>query len=104
MTRVQGQGPVDPTASGQAVLVVDDDDQLRNLLCAVLTPLGCEIVSAGSGEAALKGIVAAQSRCDRLGHQHARDGRIRNRAVDTGHRKTGIDADNISHRPDRAGR
>lgn len=54
MTRVQGHGPGDPAASGQAVLVVDDDDQLRNLLCAVLTPLGCEIVSAGSGEAALK--------------------------------------------------
>ncbi len=40
--------------SSQSVLVVDDDEQLRDLLCTVLAPLGCEIISAGSGEAALK--------------------------------------------------
>lgn len=38
----------------QSVLVVDDDAQLRNLLCTVLAPLGCEIVPVESGEAALK--------------------------------------------------
>lgn len=38
----------------QSVLVVDDDAQLRDLLCTVLAPLGCDIISAESGEAALK--------------------------------------------------
>ena len=37
----------------QTVLVVDDDVVLRDLLCTVLSPLGCEIVAAGSGEEAL---------------------------------------------------
>ncbi|MDF2822646.1 MAG: domain S-box/diguanylate cyclase protein, partial [Mycobacterium sp.] len=37
----------------QMVLVVDDDARLRDLLCTVLAPLGCEIVQAGSGEEAL---------------------------------------------------
>lgn len=48
--------PIVSTAADnmQSVLVVDDDAQLRSLLCTVLSPLGCEIVSAGSGEAALK--------------------------------------------------
>ncbi len=44
----------DEAITSQSVLVVDDDEQLRDLLCTVLTPLGCEIISAGSGEAALK--------------------------------------------------
>lgn len=35
------------------VLVVDDNAQLRELLCAVLAPLGCEIAAVGSGEEAL---------------------------------------------------
>lgn len=35
------------------VLVVDDNAQLRELLCAVLAPLNCEIVAVGSGEEAL---------------------------------------------------
>lgn len=50
--RTAREGPA--ADSAQSVLVVDDDTQLRNLLCTVLTPLGCDIVSAGSGEAALK--------------------------------------------------
>lgn len=37
----------------QMVLVVDDDARLRDLLCIVLTPLGCQIAQAGSGEEAL---------------------------------------------------
>ncbi len=35
------------------VLVADDNRQLRELLCAVLAPLNCEIVAVGSGEEAL---------------------------------------------------
>ncbi|MBO0680731.1 EAL domain-containing protein [Mycolicibacterium sp. S2-37] len=44
-----------PAAPGseQAVLVVDDDARLRDLLSTVLTPLSCEILQAGSGEEAL---------------------------------------------------
>lgn len=45
-------GPGD-AGSRQTVLVVDDDARLRDLLCAVLVPLGCEVVAAGSGEEAL---------------------------------------------------
>lgn len=37
----------------QTVLVVDDDPRLRDLLCTVLAPLDCQVVPAGSGEAAL---------------------------------------------------
>ncbi|GJF17614.1 hypothetical protein NGTWS1803_05570 [Mycolicibacterium cyprinidarum] len=37
----------------QTVLLVDDDELLRNLLCTVLAPLKCEIVPAASGEQAL---------------------------------------------------
>ncbi|OKH82158.1 hypothetical protein EB75_13310 [Mycobacterium sp. ST-F2] len=42
---------------GQTVLVVDDDARLRDLLCAVLAPLDCEIVQAGSGEEALTALL-----------------------------------------------
>jgi diguanylate cyclase (GGDEF)-like protein/PAS domain S-box-containing protein len=45
------------TESQQTVLVVDDDARLRDLLCTVLTPLGCEIVQAGSGEEALTALL-----------------------------------------------
>jgi diguanylate cyclase (GGDEF)-like protein/PAS domain S-box-containing protein len=34
-------------------MVVDDDARLRDLLCTVLAPLGCEIIGAASGEEAL---------------------------------------------------
>jgi diguanylate cyclase (GGDEF)-like protein/PAS domain S-box-containing protein len=37
----------------QTILVVDDDTRLRDLLWTVLTPLKCEVVTAGSGEEAL---------------------------------------------------
>jgi diguanylate cyclase (GGDEF)-like protein/PAS domain S-box-containing protein len=42
-----------PTEHSQAVLIVDDDARLRGTLGAVLTPLGCAVVEAGSGEEAL---------------------------------------------------
>jgi len=41
------------TETKQTVLVVDDDARLRDVLATVLTPLGCELVQAGSGEEAL---------------------------------------------------
>lgn len=41
----------------QAVLVVDDDARLRDLLCTVLTPLDCDIAQAGSGEEALTALL-----------------------------------------------
>jgi diguanylate cyclase (GGDEF)-like protein/PAS domain S-box-containing protein len=37
----------------QTVMVVDDDERLRDLLCTVLATLGCEIIGAASGEEAL---------------------------------------------------
>ncbi len=37
----------------QTVLVVDDDQRLRDLLCTVLAPLECDVVAARSGEEAL---------------------------------------------------
>ncbi len=40
-------------ANTQTVLLVDDDERLRNVLCTVLAPLKCEIVAAASGEQAL---------------------------------------------------
>lgn len=52
--------PVPAAGSEQSVLVVDDDEQLRNLLCTVLTPLGCQIIPAESGEAALKQLLQRQ--------------------------------------------
>jgi diguanylate cyclase (GGDEF)-like protein/PAS domain S-box-containing protein len=42
-----------PTGHEQVILVVDDDARLRDLLCTVLAPLGCEIAQAASGEEAL---------------------------------------------------
>ena len=50
------EGPT-TTESKQTVLVVDDDARLRDLLCTVLTPLGCELVQAGSGEEALTALL-----------------------------------------------
>lgn len=41
----------------QAILVVDDDARLRDLLCSVLAPLKCEIIAAGSGEEALTALL-----------------------------------------------
>lgn len=63
MNRIPSQCPntsVPAADNAQSVLVVDDDEQLRNLLCAVLTPLGCEIVPADSGESALKELLQRQ--------------------------------------------
>jgi diguanylate cyclase (GGDEF)-like protein/PAS domain S-box-containing protein len=40
-------------SEAQSVMVVDDDARLRELLCTVLAPLGCEIIGAASGEEAL---------------------------------------------------
>lgn len=45
------------TDDRQAVLVVDDDARLRDLLCTVLTPLDCDIAQAGSGEEALTALL-----------------------------------------------
>lgn len=46
-----GQAIADDYVS--TVLVVDDNAQLRELLCAVLAPLNCDTVAVGSGEEAL---------------------------------------------------
>ena len=54
MTSAGEKTPATAVSSAQSILVVDDDRQLRDLLCTVLAPLGCEIVSADSGEAALR--------------------------------------------------
>ncbi len=41
----------------QTVLVVDDDARLRDVLCTVLAPLGCDLVQAASGEEALTALL-----------------------------------------------
>lgn len=50
-------GEGNATDDRQAVLVVDDDARLRELLCTVLTPLNCDIAQAGSGEEALTALL-----------------------------------------------
>lgn len=49
------EAPAEPGRgeSTQIVLIVDDDARLRDLLCAVLVPLNCDVIAAGSGEEAL---------------------------------------------------
>ncbi|WP_445167743.1 two-component system response regulator [Mycolicibacterium sp. Dal123E01] len=49
--------PPTTTENKQTVLVVDDDARLREVLCTVLTPLGCELVQAASGEEALTALL-----------------------------------------------
>ncbi|GGR26787.1 GGDEF domain-containing response regulator [Deinococcus ruber] len=43
-----------PQASGHTILVVDDDDDLRTTLCALLISDGHEVLSAASGEEAVR--------------------------------------------------
>ncbi|OYN75425.1 two-component system response regulator [Mycolicibacterium sphagni] len=57
LTEPAARTPPATIESTQTVLVVDDDARLRDVLCTVLTPLGCEIVQAGSGEEALTALL-----------------------------------------------
>jgi two-component system, cell cycle sensor histidine kinase and response regulator CckA len=54
--RESGKDAARPTFSGESVLVVEDAQPLRNLICEGLRTCGCTVVSARDGEEAL-GIV-----------------------------------------------
>lgn len=55
---LEGKDPVQEEApkqvDGVPVLVVDDDNTIRQLVRAALTPMGCRIIEASSGEEALE--------------------------------------------------
>ena len=52
--RINGRGP--------RVLVVDDDSHVREITASLLTELGCEVLEAGSGRAAIAAIEADADR------------------------------------------
>src|SRR5260221_3569712 len=53
--RLEGVMPAEPSSAGEvAILLVDDRPENLTALAAVLEPLGCRLVTAGSGREALK--------------------------------------------------
>ncbi len=57
-----GASEADPLLMGKKVLVVDDEDTIRETVCDILTPYGCETDSAADGESAMEKI--SQNRYD----------------------------------------
>ena len=51
-----GKTQVDPLLLGKRILVVDDEDTIRETVCDILTPYGCDTDSAGDGESAMEKI------------------------------------------------
>jgi signal transduction histidine kinase/CheY-like chemotaxis protein len=52
--------PRSPVAEGRLVLVVEDDSEVRETLCEMLTLLGYDVVSVGTGIQALKELASSQ--------------------------------------------
>ena len=55
-----------PTLSGETVLVVEDARSLRDMICEVLTKIGCIVLSAHDGQEALRIVKERQSSVDLL--------------------------------------
>lgn len=58
--REKGERGAAPTFAGQVVLVIEDDERLRKVACAMLTRAGFVVLEAGDGEAALAQAAAAE--------------------------------------------
>ncbi|MEO0513080.1 MAG: response regulator [Planctomycetota bacterium] len=56
LDQVGGVDRVDPVLNGCRVLVVDDDDQIRSIICDLLRRRGCEVRSANTGQAGIDAI------------------------------------------------
>lgn len=51
---VQDSGPLESGSSGHSVLVMDDEDMIRDLVAALLEELGYRVTTCSSGEAAIE--------------------------------------------------
>jgi len=52
VSRGAGRSAEDPVLSGKRVLVADDEELIRNTICDILTPCGCQVDVAADGAAA----------------------------------------------------
>jgi two-component system cell cycle sensor histidine kinase/response regulator CckA len=64
--REPGKATAKPRFSGKTVLVVEDARPLRNLICEGLSNCGCNVVSAGDGEEALRIVKEREAAVDLL--------------------------------------
>ncbi|MGH9501404.1 MAG: ATP-binding protein [Terriglobales bacterium] len=55
------ENAADPVFSGETVLVVEDADPLRELICGALSASGCNVLSAAHGQEALR--IVNQQKC-----------------------------------------
>jgi CheY-like chemotaxis protein len=58
-----GEGPAPDRATSQPVLVVDDDQDIRDALCELLRDEGYDAVAAGNGQEALAYLGAGRMPC-----------------------------------------
>jgi CheY-like chemotaxis protein len=61
-----GDDEANPTLSGETVLVVEDAQSLRDLICEALTKFGCTVLSARDGQEALRIVKQRQAVIDLL--------------------------------------
>jgi two-component system, cell cycle sensor histidine kinase and response regulator CckA len=61
-----GNDDANPTLSGETVLVVEDAQSLRDLICEALTKFGCTVLSARDGQEALRIVKQRQTAIDLL--------------------------------------